>query len=84
MVQESNGPRQKLERKQEGGGKIKRKERTGRNSKAGETKPAMTLGIAEEANLASAGNNRACSDRRDREDKYSSGERIRARDRSSS
>ena len=34
---------------------------------------AMTISVAEEANVPSAGNNRACSDRRDQEDKCSSG-----------
>ena len=56
-----------------------------RGSETGvETELATTPSVAEETTIASAGNNRACSDRRDREDKYSSGERIRARDRSSS
>ncbi len=41
-----------------------RKERTGRSSKTGETEPAMTFGVAEEATIASAGDNRACSDGR--------------------
>jgi len=40
-----------------------REEGTGqRSSKAGaKTEPAMTFSIAEEATIASAGNNRACS-----------------------
>jgi len=39
--------------------------------------------VAEEANAFSAGNNRACSDERSRENKCSSGESIRTRDRDS-
>jgi len=39
----------------------------------------MTLSVAEEANAPSAGNNRACSDGRDREDEQSSGKRARDR-----
>ena len=35
------------------------------------TEPAMTLGVAEEATIASAGDNRACSDGRGRKDKCS-------------
>jgi len=36
------------------------------------TNIAMTISVAEEASAPLAGNNRACSDRRDREDKCSS------------
>jgi len=36
----------------------------------------MTFGMAEEVAIASAGDNRACSDGRSRKNKYSSGERI--------
>jgi len=35
------------------------------------TKPATTFGVAEEAAIASAGDNRACSDGGDREDECS-------------
>jgi len=43
-----------------------RKERTGRRgSQAGaKTKPATIFSVAEEATIASAGNNQACSDGR--------------------
>jgi len=34
----------------------------------------MTFGVAEEASIASAGNNRACSNGRSREDKYGGSE----------
>ena len=40
----------------------------------------MILSVAEEANTFSAGNNRACSNRRSREKEYSSSERIGTRD----
>jgi len=43
------------------------------------TKPATTIGVAEEAAIASAGNNGACSDGRGRKDKRGSGEGIRSR-----
>jgi len=51
-----------------------REEGTGRRgSKAGaKTEPAMTFSVAEEATIASAGNNRACSDGGSREDKCGS------------
>jgi len=48
------------------------------------TESATTLGVAEEATTASAGNNRACSNGRDREDEFGSGERCRTRGRCSS
>ena len=37
----------------------------------------MTISVAKEANTPSAGNNKACSDRRSGEDKYSNGEGTR-------
>jgi len=40
------------------------------------TKPAMTFGMAEKAAIASAGNNRACSDGRSQKNKHGGGERI--------
>jgi len=61
MVQEGNGPGQKLEREQEGGKKTK-EEGSWRRKTGTETDPAMTIGVAEEATIASAGDNRACSD----------------------
>ena len=36
------------------------------------TKPAMTFGVAEEAAIVSAGDNRACSDGRGRKDECGS------------
>jgi len=44
----------------------------------------MTLSVAKKANASSAGDNRACSNGRNREDKCGSGEGIRARCRDSS
>ena len=79
MVQKGNGPGQKLEEKQEGRGEDKEKGRR-RNTEAGtENKPATTLGVAEEATTASAGNNRACSDGGCGENKCGSGKRNRRR-----
>jgi len=51
-----------------------REEGTGRRgSKTGaKTESAMTLGVAEKATIASAGDNRACSNRRGRKDGYNS------------
>ena len=44
-----------------------------RGSEAGaKTEPAMTFSVAEEATIASAGDNRACSDGGSREDKHGS------------
>jgi len=62
-----------LEEEQEEGGKVKRKEGDRRrNAEEGiEDDNAMTLSIAKEANAFSAGNNRACSNRRSGEDKCS-------------
>ena len=58
----SNSPRQKLVRKQEGGGEIEKERR--RSIKARKTEPATTFSVAKEATIASAGDNGACSDRR--------------------
>ena len=38
-----------------------------------ETDNAMTISVAKEANAFSAGDNKACSDRGNRENKYSNG-----------
>ena len=64
-----------MARKQERGRKIKEEGSRRRNSEAGETEPATTLGVAEEATIASAGNNWACSDGRCGEDKCGSSAR---------
>jgi len=68
-----------LEREQERGRKVEEERNRRRNTEAGEIEPAMTIGVAEEATIASAGNNRACSDRGSGENECSSGKRIRAR-----
>ena len=74
-----------MEGKQERRGKDKRKEgRRRRSSEVGaKTELAMTLSVAKKAN-ASAGDNGACSDGRNRKDKCGSGEGCRTRDRGSS
>ena len=49
-----------MEGEQEGRGKVE-EERRGKTGT--ETSPATTIGVAEEATIASAGDNGACSDR---------------------
>ena len=66
-----------MEGEQERGGKVE--EKGSRRIEAGETEPAMTIGVAEEAAIASAGDNRACSNGRCGENKCSSDEGIRSR-----
>ena len=63
-----------------------RKEGTsGRSSKTrAKTNIAMTISVAEEANVFLASNNRACSNGRSREDKCSSGKIVRTGCRDSS
>ena len=79
MVQKGNGPRQKLEGKQEGKGENKEKGRRRNAETRATTNPATTLGVAEEATIASAGDNGACSNGRDREDKCGGGQRAGVR-----
>jgi len=64
----------------------RREEGTRRRSfEAGaKTNNAMTLSVTEEANAFSAGNNRACSNRRSRKNEYSSGKRVGTEDGGSS
>ena len=50
-----------MAREQERGGEIE-EERRRRSSKARKIEPATIFGVAEEATIASAGDNRACSD----------------------
>jgi len=57
----------------------RREEERLRKKEVGETEPATTIGMAEEATIASAGDNRACSDGRSGENKCGSGEGIRSR-----
>ena len=54
-------------------------ERLRKRAKAGETEPATTISVAEEATIASAGNNRACSNGGCGENECGSSEGIRAR-----
>ena len=67
-----------MERKQKG--RREAEEEGGRRRKAGTTtEPATTLGVAEEATIASAGDNRACSDGGSGKDECGSSERCRTR-----
>jgi len=59
-------------------------ERRRRATEARKTEPTMTPSVAEEATIALAGDNRACSDGRSGENKYNSGEGIRSRSRARS
>ena len=54
-----------MEGEQEGGRKVE-EEGSWRRKTRTETDLATTIGVAEEATIASAGDNRACSDRRGR------------------
>ena len=67
-----------MEGEQERGGKVEEK-RSGRGKVGAMTKPAMTFGVAEEATIASAGDNRACSNGRSGENKCGSGKGSRGR-----
>ena len=75
-----------MEEKQEGEREIVRKEGTERRSSevGAKTEPATTFSVAEEATIASEGNNRACSNGGSREDKYGSDKRARTGYRGSS
>ena len=59
-----------MEREQEKRKEIKEK-RSWKRIETGETKPATTFSVAEEATIASTGDNRACSDGRGGEDECS-------------
>ena len=65
----------------ERGRKAEEERRRRRSIQAGETKPAMIFGVAEEITIVSAGDNRTCSDGRSGENECSSGEGIRSRSR---
>ena len=67
-----------MAREQKGRGEAKEEE-GGRRKEGTMTKPATTISMAEEATIASAGNNRICSDGGCGEDECGSGERSRAR-----
>ena len=68
-----------MEIKSERGGKTKKEGNGRRRAKVGETEPATTISVAEEATIASADNNRACSNGGCGENKCGSSEGIRAR-----
>ena len=84
MVSKGNSPGQKLEGEQKRREKTEEERSRRGGTKAGKTEPAMTFGVAEEATIASAGNNRACSDGRCRKDEYGGNKRVGARYRGSS
>jgi len=72
-----------LEGKQERGRKVKGEEKTRRRSSEAGAKAdiAMTISMAKEANVPSAGDNRACSNGRCGKDKHGGSEGIRTGDR---
>ena len=76
MVQEGNSPGQELEREQERGGATEEERSRRRSTEARKTELATTISVAKEATIASVGNNRACSDGRNRENKCSSSKRV--------
>ena len=63
MVLKGNSPGQKLEREQKERGETEEERSRRGGTKAGKTEPATTFGVAEEATIALAGDNRACSNR---------------------
>ena len=72
-----------MEREQEGGGKVE--EKGSRRRKAGTmTKPATTIGVAEEAAIASAGDNRACFNGRSQKNEHNGNTRTGSRNGASS
>jgi len=80
MVSKGNSPGQKLAREQEGEGEIE-EERRRRSIEARKTESATTFSVVEEATIASAGNNRACSDGRSGENECSNSKGIGSRSR---
>ena len=69
-----------MEGEQEGGREVEEKGSRRRKART-MTKPATTIGVAEEAAIASVGDNRACSNGRGRKDECGSGMGIRTRGR---
>ena len=65
-----------MEGKQKRGGGIE-EERGRRRIKTRKTEPTITPSVAEEATIASTGDNRACSNGGSQEDEYGGVERIR-------
>ena len=80
MVQKSDGIRQELEREQKGRGEAEI-EGGKRRKKGTMTKSATTIDVAEEAVIASVGDNQACSDGRSEENECSSSKGIGRRSR---
>ena len=65
-----------MEREQERGGATEEERSRRRSTEARKTELATTISVAKEATIASVGNNRACSDGRNRENKCSSSKRV--------
>ena len=65
-----------MEREQERGGATEEERSRRRSIEARKTELATTISVAKEATIASVGNNRACSDGRNRENKCSSSKRV--------
>ena len=86
MVQEGNSFRLELEGKQKRREKIEGKKETRRRSSeiGAMTVNAMTLSVVEKVTTFSAGDNRACSNRRSGENECGGVERARTRDGGSS
>jgi len=76
MVQEDNSPGQELKREQERGGATEEERSRRRSTETRKTELAMTISVAKEATIVLAGNNGACSNGRNRENKCSSSKRI--------
>jgi len=64
VISKGNSPGQKLAREQKRRGKIKKERSRRRSTKARETEHVTTSSVAEEATIASAGDNRAFSNER--------------------
>ena len=66
-------------RKQERGRKIEEERDRRGNPEAGETESVTTISVAEEVTIVSAGDNRACSNGRNRKDECGGSEGTRTR-----
>jgi len=64
VISKDNSPGQKLEGEQKRRGETKEERSRRGSTKVGKTEPAITFGVVEEATIALAGDNRACSDGR--------------------
>ena len=64
VVSKGNGPGQKLEEEQKGREETEEERSRRGGTKAEKIEPVMIFGVAEEVTIASAGDNRACSNGR--------------------